>query len=289
MKNKLIRYAILATGLSLAPLNVSATPIPDSCLTGGFAVGCQAWTFKHFTVMEAIDKTAAAGGKVIEFYPDQAFSPEQPDLKFDQNATDAMIAEVKARLEKDGIRAVNYGVIAIPPDETEARKIFEFAKKLNLYGITTESTGSIDTIEKLVKEYDIKIGFHDHQRRPDDPSYQMWDPHYVLSVVKGRDSRIGACADTGHWVQSGLKPVDCLKILKGHVISVHLHDMNEVSPTAHDVPDGTGVSDVPAILKELKRQHFAGNISIEYEYAWESNVVDVAQCVGFIRGYGAKK
>jgi len=108
-------------------------------------------------------------------------------------------------------------------------------------------------------------------------------------VVKGRDSRIGACADTGHWVQSGLKPVDCLKILKGHVISVHLHDMNEVSPTAHDVPDGTGVSDVPAILKELKRQHFAGNISIEYEYAWESNVVDVAQCVGFIRGYGAKK
>ena len=50
--------------------------------------------------MEAIDKTAAAGGKVIEFYPGQKFSPDQPDVKFDHNATDEMIAAVKARLEE---------------------------------------------------------------------------------------------------------------------------------------------------------------------------------------------
>jgi sugar phosphate isomerase/epimerase len=117
----------------------------------------------------------------------------------------------------------------------------------------------------------------------------MWDPNHVLSVLKGRDSRIGSCADTGHWVQSGLKPVDCLKILKGHIISVHLHDMNEFSPAAHDVPDGTGVSDVRGILHELKRQHFVGNISIEYEYNWQNNVIDAGQCMGFIRGCGAKK
>lgn len=267
----------------------AATPIPQECQTGGFAIGCQAWTFKHYSVLEAIDKTAEAGGKVIEFFPAQSFSPEHPDWKFDQNATDEMIAEVKARLVRDNIRAVNYGVVAIPNDEAGARKIFEFARKLNLYGITTESVGSMGLIEKLVREYNLCVGFHDHQRRPNDPSYQMWNPHYVLSVIKGHDPRIGACADTGHWVQSGLKPVDCLKILKGHIISVHLHDMNEVSPTAHDVPAGTGVSDVPAILAELKRQHFAGNISIEYEYNWTNNVTDAAQGIGFVRGYGAKK
>ncbi len=116
----------------------------------------------------------------------------------------------------------------------------------------------------------------------------MWDPNYVLSVVKDRDPRIGSCADTGHWVQSGLKPVDCLKILQGRIISVHLHDMNEMGPDCHDVPDGTGVSDVPGILDELKRQHFVGNVSIEYEYNWENNVTDAAQCIGFVRGYGAK-
>jgi sugar phosphate isomerase/epimerase len=273
---------------SLAVL-AGAAPIPGDCQIGGFALGCQSWTFSHFSVMEAIDKTAAAGGKIIEFYPGQKFSPDQPDVKFDHNATDEMIAQVKARLDKDHIRAVNYGVVEIPNDEARARKVFDFAKKLNLYGITTESVGSLDVIEKLVKEYDIRVGFHDHQRQPEKPDYKMWDPNYVLSVLKNRDSRIGACADTGHWVQSGLKPVDCLKILEGHIISMHLHDMNEVAPNAHDVPAGTGVSDVPGILDELKRQNFAGNISIEYEYNWDYSVTDVAQSIGFIRGYEAKK
>ena len=116
----------------------------------------------------------------------------------------------------------------------------------------------------------------------------MWDPNYVLSVIKGRDARIGSCADTGHWAQSGLKPVDCLKILHGHIISVHLHDMNEMSAKAHDVPAGTGVCDVAGILAELKRQNFAGNVSIEYEYNWKDNVPDAAQCIGFVRGFGAR-
>ncbi|MGA3268031.1 MAG: hypothetical protein ABSE16_14545 [Verrucomicrobiota bacterium] len=72
-------------------------------------------------------------------------------------------------------------------------------------------------------------------------------------------------------------------------MSAHLKDLNEKSPNAHDVPYGTGVSDIPGILKELKRQHFAGNISIEYEYHWTNSLPEVAQCIGFVRGYGAKK
>ena len=32
----------------------------------------------------------------------------------------------------------------------------------------------------------------------------MWDPNYILSLVKDRDWRLGACADTGHWVRSDL-------------------------------------------------------------------------------------
>jgi sugar phosphate isomerase/epimerase len=283
-----IKFIPLAAALCAAGLTASAEPIPANCLTGGLALGCQAWTFKEYSVLEAIDKTAEAGGKVIEFYPGQKFSPDQPGVKFDHNATDEMIAIVKARLEKDGVRAVNYGVVGIPKDEAGARKIFEFAKKFGLYGITTESVDSIDTIEKLVKEYDLRVGFHDHQIQPKNPGYKMWDPNYVLSVVKDRDARIGSCADVGHWVQSGLKPVDCLKILQGRVISVHLHEMNEVSPAAHDVPAGTGVGNLAGVIDELKRQNFTGNVSIEYEANWKNNVVDAASFVGFVRGYGAR-
>ena len=50
---------------------------------------------------------------------------------------------------------------------------------------------------KIVKEYDIKVGFHDHPKQANNPAYKMWDPNYVLSVLEGRDARIGSCADKG--------------------------------------------------------------------------------------------
>lgn len=276
--------ALLVSGAAVATLQ--AVPIPDDCKSGDFAIGCQAWSFNQYTVMDAIRKTSEAGGKVIEFYPGQKLSPENP-VAFSHDSPDDQIQQVQAQLAKYHIRAVNYGVVGIPNDEAGARKVFEFAKKLGLYAITTESIGSLDTIEKLVKEYDIRVGIHDHPRRPNDPGYRNWDPNFILSLVKDRDSRIGSCADTGHWVRSGLDPVDCLRILKGRIISSHLKDLNEKSPGAHDVPYGEGVSHVAAILDELKAQNFVGNISVEYEYDWETSVPEIAQCIGFVRGYGS--
>ena len=263
--------------------------IPDACKTGGFAIGCQAYTFNRFTVFEAIEKTALAGGRVIEFYPGQKLSLDELNMKWDHNASPETIQKVKDKLADAKVTAVNYGVVNIPKDEAEARKIFEFAKALGLYGVTTESVDALDTIEKLVKEYDIKVGFHNHPKRPTNPGHRMWDPNYVLSVVKNRDKRIGSCADSGHWVRSGLYPVECLRILKGRISSSHLKDLNEMGPGAHDVPFGCGVSDVPALLKELKAQRFAGNISIEYEYDWENSTPQVGQCIGFVRGYGTAR
>jgi sugar phosphate isomerase/epimerase len=287
---------LFTLGICLSALNLAApssaraeNKIPDEYKIGGFFIGCQAYTFNRFTVFEAIEKTAEAGGKVIEFYPGQKLSKDEPKVSWDHNASAETIQKVKAKLAEHGIKAVNYGVVGIPKDEAQARKVFEFAKTMGMRAITTESVESLDTIEKLVKEYDIMVGFHDHPKRADNPNYRMWDPKYVLSVVKDRDHRIGSCADTGHWVRSGLNPVECLRILKGRIVSSHLKDLNEMSPGAHDVPYGAGVSDVPAILDELRKQQFDGNISIEYEYHWENSTPEVGQCIGFVRGYGMAK
>ncbi len=263
--------------------------IPDDLKTGGFFIGCQAYTFNQYSAFEAIEKCALAGGNVIEFFPGQKLSKEEPNLTVDQNATPETIQKLKDKLAKHKMRAVNYGVVGISPNEAEARKLFEFAKALGLYAITTESVDAMDTIEKLVKEFDIRVAFHNHPRRADDPNYKVWDPNYILSIVKDRDLRIGSGADTGHWLRSNLRPIDCLRILKGRIISSHLKDLNQMGPDAHDVPYGTGVADIPGILDELKSQGFTGNISIEYEYNWENSTPEVGQCIGFVRGYGKAK
>lgn len=282
-------HLILAGALcAFTAAQLSAMDIPAQYDTGGFALGCQAWTFNDFTAFEAIDKTVEAGGKVIEFYPGQKLSSDRPGAKLDHHMSDQDLDALKAKLTQAGIIAVNYGVVGAG-DAAEWRQIFEFARKLNFYGVTTESVGQLDIIEPLVKEFDIRVGIHEHERRDNDSSYKVWDPKYVLSVVENRDSRIGACADTGHWVGSGLDPLASIRLLKGRVISLHLVDKNVVGMDGHAVPYGTGVGKIKEILDELKTQDFHGNVSIEYEYNWGHSVPDVKQCVDFVRAYGAKQ
>ncbi|NLT71056.1 MAG: sugar phosphate isomerase/epimerase [Verrucomicrobiaceae bacterium] len=279
---KLPFFLLAATCVGLSPVR-SAEPIPDDRRIAGVAIGCQAYTFNRFTAFETIEKTAAAGAKVIEFYPGQKLSPAEPDLKLHHTASPETLAKVQAKLKEHDIMAVAYGVVGLSKDEAECRKVFEFAKAMGIRVINTESVDALDTIEKLVKEYDIQVGFHNHPQRADNPDYKVWDPNYILEIVKDRDARIGACADTGHWMRSGLKPIDCLRILKGRIVSSHLKDLNAYGKGSHDVPYGTGEADMDAILDELAAQGFSGPASIEYEHNWENSLPEVTRCVEYLK------
>lgn len=267
-----------------------AESIPEEYKQNGFAIGAQAYTFNRFTAFEAIEKTAQAGGKVIEFFPGQKLSKEEPNLIVKHGASDEVISKLQAKLKQHGIKAVNYGVVG-GKDADEWRKIFEFAKKMGLYAITTEDATKLDIIEPLVKEFDICLAIHDHPRRPNNPDYKVWDPHYIVAVTKNRDPRIGACADTGHWQSSGINPVYALRVLKGRLISSHMKDKTDYGNSStdgtrtHDVPYGTGVGEIGRCLDEMKKQNFQGNISVEYEHNWDNNVPDVTKCIQFVRDH----
>ena len=40
-----------------------------------------------------------------------------------------------------------------------------------------------------------------------------------------------------------------------------------------------------AILDEVRKHGFAGNVTVEYEHNWKTNLPEVAQCVGYLRAY----
>jgi sugar phosphate isomerase/epimerase len=256
---------------------------------GGFWIGCQAWTFNKRTVAETIQLTAKAGGKTIEFFPGQKLEVGGEGLGPDNS--DATIAKVRGWCEKAGITPVAFGVTGFGAKEDECRKLAEFAKKLGIRTIVTEvGADSLKAMEKFVKELDLYVAVHNHPRQPRNPNYKVWDPSYVKSLVAPFDSRIGACADTGHWVRSGIKPVEAMKILKGRIHASHLKDLNQFGePHGHDVPYGTGVSDVPAILEEFRKQNYQGHLSVEYEINGDGPLEDVASCIGFVRGLGYGK
>lgn len=249
-----------------------------------FKMGIQAWTFNRFTAFEAIEMTAQAGSRYIELFPGQKMKPAS-DVAVGPEMGPVATKELEDQLNRFHVQPVAFGVAGISKDPAQARVLFQWAKGLGLLVVNTESIDALDTIEQMVKEFDIKVGIHDHPKRPDDPGYRNWDPNFILSLVKNRDRRIGACADIGHWVRSGVKPLDALRILRGRIVSSHMKDLNEFSPNGHDVPFGTGVSDIPAVLREFRAQHFEGPASVEYEYNEEHSLPEVASCIGFVRGY----
>ena len=276
----------LLTLLALAAAaSVSADPIPESFRQNGWFVGSQAYTFKEFSFFEAIAKTKEAGGNLIELFPGQAVKPGSKEKTHHSMSAETM-AEIKAELDRQGVRAVNYGVVAAKSKE-EVYEIMAFAKKMGLYAVCTEATEQIAHWESAAKEFDMKVAFHEHGKRTTkdgklDPKYKVWDPFYILGVVESRDTRVGACADIGHWATSNLNSVECLKVLEGHIISVHLKDKAAFGKS-EVVVAGKGVVDVDGCLKELIRQKFDGHISIEHEADWKDSVQQVKHNIDFVK------
>ena len=233
----------------------------------GWRLAAQAYTFRGGTFFEAIDKTAAIGVKYIEAYPGQKVSKDI-DEKMGPGIKKETIAAVKAKLKAKGVTLVNFGVTGIAGNEADARKLFDWAKVMGIATIVTESTPEF--LDKLCNEYGISAALHNH------PS--SWPPEKVLAACEGKSKRIGADADTGHWMRRNIKPIDGIKMLKGRIVSLHLKDLNEVG-NGHDVPWGTGKGDLKAVLAELNAQGFKGVFSIEYEHQF--TLADLAACVKF--------
>ena len=247
-------------------------------------LGMQAYSFNRFTFYEAVDKNRALGLRCIEAYPGQRLSKEKPDIAVNHNMPSQEKQEMMQKLREAGVKLVNYGVVGLPNDEAECRKVFNFAREMGIETIVSEPPeDAFDLIEKLCEEYKINVAIHNHPK----PSH-YWDPDTVLKVCEGRSKRIGACADTGHWMRSGVNPVEALKKLEGRIVSLHFKDLNKSGGGAHDVIWGEGAGDVKAMLAELARQKFKGVFSIEYEHNWLESMPEIAGCVSFFERTAAE-
>ena len=271
------RYLLVFLSLVLVTTMVTAqediyTKHPCTEVYDGWKLGVQTWSFRLFTLFESIDKTRSLGLNYIQAYPGQKVS-DTIDAGFGANLTKEQKEQVKAKLDEAGIKIFAFGVVGMPEDEAGARKLFEFAKEMNIPTLVSEPKESqFDLVDKLCQEYKIKLAIHNHPK----PSH-YWDPDTVLNACKGRSEWIGSCADVGHWVRGGMDPVECLKKLEGRIIDVHIKEID----VDHDVVWGTGQGRIKGILEELHRQGFKGSFSIEYEYNWENSVPEIRQSIEY--------
>ncbi len=247
----------------------------DSLTANDWKLGVQAWTFHLNTLEVALKKMDSCNLTYLEGFPGQEIG-NGIEGKLDYHMSADKRKQVKQMLKDAGVKMVSYGVVnGTSPEDWE--QLFKFAKAMGLKSIASEPPiDQIPTVSKLADKYKIEVAIHNHA----DPT-PYWSPDSVLAAIDGASSRIGVCADIGHWLESGLDPVDCMKQLKGHIIEFHLKDENKKGKEAHDVPMGDGVINIPAILKEAKRQGFKGYMFIEHEYHFKNNVPEVQKGVKY--------
>ncbi|HEY3322235.1 MAG TPA: sugar phosphate isomerase/epimerase family protein [Planctomycetota bacterium] len=274
---KLVSLFLASAILFLGNVSAADAKRDDSAAEKlGWRLSMASYTVRKWPFMDAVDAIAGLGLKYMDVHPSVEFSKDNK-TKTDHNISPELIEEMKKKLQAAGVKVVSYGTVNLGATEESVRKVFAYAKALGAENIVCEpKPEQIPMLDKLTQEYGVNIALHNHPK----PSTYA-EPEAVLKAVEGASKKIGSCSDTGHWQRTGLgDPTECLKKLKGRIISLHFKDVVPAGKVWNDVPWGTGQSNVKSMLTELKDQGFRGVLSIEYEHGTGQALLDdCAKCI----------
>jgi type 1 glutamine amidotransferase len=208
----------------------------------GWSVGIPANIFPQLTFSEAAGMADALGLGSIEGFSAQKVSPVIAK-NLDYNLQPDEVMAVRSRLTELRMKMPVYHVDSIGPDEVGRRKVFEFAKGLEVETIVAASTPDSAALDKLANEYGINVAIE-----------SAGDPRSVMSMLEGRSLRMGVSADIGAWIEQGIVPVEGLKLLKHRLMVARLRDRSALGLRGVDVILGSGVAGVQDVLMEIARQ-----------------------------------
>ncbi len=263
-RNFLATTAAACGAATLGPVAVAKEPLP-------LTLGIQLYSLRGFPVAQALDHAKALDLTQVEFYP--GMFPISDDA--------AAIAAMKQQVADRGLTISAHGVNRFTKDAAANRRLFEFAKAAGIKTITADpDPDSFASLDELVKEFDIRVAIHNHG-----PRHRYNKALDVLTAIEKHDERIGACADLGHFIRSGERPTEVIRLLKGRLYGIHLKDFAEMQDKTKGVILGQGHLDVPAVMEALVAVGFPadGALSIEYEENPKDPMAELQQCVAVAR------
>lgn len=221
----------------------------------GPQLGLQTWTCRNMTFEQAVDFAAKHGIKYVQFTSGH-LNPKAP------------IEETRrkqALLAEKGVQAYTFGVAATGPTDADNRPLFEFAKAMGIKFIVVEPKEQSywDSLEKLVKEYDIKLAIHNHGT-----GSVYGDPATIKKILAERDPRIGVCLDVGWVTAAGFDAAKVFTEYGDRVWDIHFKDKTvEKSADGKLVPldteIGKGHANYAGLFEAIKQSKWSGVMAIE--------------------------
>jgi sugar phosphate isomerase/epimerase len=283
MNNSFSRRHLVKTGILAAIGSTSLSkagavfeqstngPYNDNAPWGKFKVGIASYTFRKMSVDNTIKATQRLG---LEYISIKDFHlPLTSSLEERQS--------VIQKFKTAGITPLSCGNITMENDEGNIRNAFQYAKDCNLPTIVcSPHPDSMPVLDKMVKEYDIKLAIHNHG--PEDNRFPS--PYDVWNAVKKFDKRIGLCIDVGHTARAKVNPAEAIVKCKDRLYDLHFKDINSTQPDGNTIQAGRGVLDLSSVWRALLSISYPYLLSFEYEPSADDPLPDVAETVGYSKG-----
>jgi sugar phosphate isomerase/epimerase len=236
-------------------------------------LGLASYTFRNFSRGQMIAFMKQLG--VFELNAKDV----QDHLPKDAQQEGAALADYAAA----GIRLHAAGAIYFERDEdADIRTKFEYCKRAGIAVIVAGGPApeTLPRIEKLVKEYDIRVAIHNHG-----PEDKLWhSPLDVLRAVKGMDPRIGCCIDIGHTARAGTDVVQAIHEAGPRLFNIHMKDLTNFQSKESQVAVGDGIMPVRKVFEALIATKYQGFVDLEYEVHPDNPMPGVTTSFAYMRG-----
>jgi sugar phosphate isomerase/epimerase len=245
------------------------TPAPKREL---LKLGVASYSLRKFPFEKALEMAKACDTKYINI----------KDFHMPRTEPLEATKDKRAKIEAAGFVILGGGTIDMKkPDEAAIRKDFEYAKAGGFpLIVAAPSMESLDIVEKLAKEFQIRIGIHNHG--PEDKIFPS--PYDAYKAIKGRDKMMGLCVDIGHTWRAGVDPTKAVVELRDRVYDLHVKDLSNLKERDSQVIVGKGAIDIPALFRALIKTNFQGHVGLEYEIAAEDPLPGMQQSFAYMRG-----
>lgn len=277
-RRQLLKLGAFAALIPTLPAISTASPLTTLADSNdpwkGLKVGVATYTLRELPIEETIKAVKRVGLQYVSIknvknHIDLSHTTEE--------------RKQRAKMFRDaGITPLSVGNVSMRKGEEEIRTAFEFARDIGVSTIVcAPSHDAIPILDKMVKEFDIKLAIHNHG--PEDKGF-FPSPYDVMRAVEKFDKRIGLCIDVGHTARAGVDPADSLIQCKERLYDVHMKDISALGDKNTPIEAGRGILDSKAILAALLKIKYQGLVGFEYEKDGKDPVPGLAESIGYNKG-----
>ncbi|HTQ57636.1 MAG TPA: sugar phosphate isomerase/epimerase [Bryobacteraceae bacterium] len=239
---------------------------------GGFKLGVASYSLREYSralAIKCIQELRTPYVSVKEFHLPYRSSPEE-------------LESGRKEFARAGLTIVSGGNISFAKDDPDdVRRYFEYARMCGMPMMVCAPTHTnLRTIEKFVREYNIRIAIHNHG--PEDRQFPT--PQSVLAVVRDMDPRCGLCMDVGHSARAGANVVESIAEAGSRLFDMHIKDLRTFEPHAVQCDVGEGIMPIVGIFQQLHKIGYQGCVNLEYEINGDNPLPGMQISFSYMRG-----